>query len=323
MRLSRSLPALLCALVLPFSSLSHGQNNSCLERTFIANVFDRGSVPPGLTKDNFQINYRGQSLVPRNAAYSEGPRRVIVLLDVSGSMNQPGYSAKWKLARLAADDLIAVLPPRSKAGLITFAGTNKTQAWLSADHTSIMDWLHNDEAGSLDHLKGKTALYDAIQSALEQLQPTEPGDAIFVITDGGENASNTRRTQIRGSLRGAGVRLFTLLVPPGTTYDPAELAGSKELAALSNESGGFVETLGDEPVVRIIGEKLTQQLRVQMARLALQISAFYTVTVELPDNPEKPRKWDVSLVDSGKRRKDAWVGYPHELGPCEERTAQK
>ena len=323
MRLSRSLVTLFCLLVFLSSSLLHGQTNACLERTFVANVFDRGTVPAGLTKDNFLINYHGRNLTPRNIAYSEGPRRVIVLLDASGSMNLPGNAAKWKLARLAAADVVTALPPGSKVGLITFAGSNKTQAWLSADRTPILDWLQNDKAGYRDQLKGKTALYDTIQTALAQLQPTEPGDAIFVITDGGENASTARRSQIKSALREAGVRLFTLILPPGTAIDPAELAGSKELSSLSNESGGFVETLGDEPVVRIIGERLSQQLRVQMARLSLQISAFYTVSLELPENPPKPSHWEVTLVDSGKRRKSAWVGYPHEVASCEERTAQK
>jgi len=322
MRVSRSFAALSCALVF-CSSAVEGQTRDCREHTFIANVFDRNTVPTDLTKDNFQVNYRGQNFTPRNIAYAEGPRRVIVLLDVSGSMNPPGDSAKWKLARLAAADLVTAMPPGSKVGFITFAGTNKTQVWLSTDHTSIMDWLRSDEARSLDRLKGKTALYDAIQSALEQLRPTEPGDAIFVITDGGENASKTGRTKIQDAIREGGVRLFTLLLPPGIAVDAAELSGSRELSALSNKSGGYVETLGDEPVVRIVGEKISQQLRVQMARLSLQISTFYTLTVELPDNPEKPRHWDVSLVDSGKRRKGAWVGYPHEVTSCQERTAQK
>jgi len=323
MRLRKSLAATLFGLSFAAAPAVHGQSGHCLDRTFIANVFDHGAVPTGLTKDNFQIAYHGQSLTPLHISYSEGPRRVMVLLDVSGSMSTLGNTAKWKIARLAAWDLVAALLPGSKVGLITFSTTSETQAPLSTNHAPITDWINRGENRRLDMLKGRTALYDAIQSALTQLRPTEPGDAIYVITDGGENASKTGRSKVQTALRESGVRLFTLILPPGSTYTAVELTGSENLSSLSNDSGGFVETLGIEPTVRVVDERLKQQLRVHSLQLSLQIAAFYSLSVELPDNPQKPKHWEITIADSGKRKKSVWVGYPHEVPSCQMHLAQR
>lgn len=321
MRVSRILVAFWCALFVPVAARLYGQNADCTERTFIVNVADHGMLPTDLSKDNFQINYRGQALTPRNIYYTEGPRRVMVLLDVSGSMKSPqGSTAKWKIARMAAWDLVTALPPGTKVGLITFSATNQTQVPLSITREPILDWL-NHEAVDASQLKGRTALYDAIESALAQLKPVEPGDAIYVVSDGGENASKTaNRSRVRKALLESGVRAFTLVVP-GEFTSVEEINGGHEMASLSNDSGGFVDAL--EPGLGVVDESIKRQIKLHSVHLSLQISAFYSLTVELPENPQKGKRWDVTVLESGKRRKDISLGYPHEVPPCEVRTAQK
>lgn len=303
--------------------LSRAQSADCLERTLIVNVTDRAFQPTDLSRQNFQVTYRGHSLTPESVYYTEGPRRVMVLLDVSGSMNDRGNFAKWKIARLAALDLVRTMPPGSKVGLITIATKNKTQFPLSSDRQVIADWLEREEARGLDVLGGRTALYDAIAAAITQLQPHEPGDAIYVIGDGGENASASRRAEVEKALRESQVRLFTLILPPNVTYAAVEVTGGRELASLSNNSGGFVETLGLPPGLRIVSEQLKQEIRLHTVRLALQISAFYSLTLKLPEDPQKTRHWEVSVVDSGRRQKNARVDYPHEAPLCHIPVAQK
>ncbi|MBZ5688208.1 MAG: VWA domain-containing protein [Acidobacteriia bacterium] len=244
----------------------------------IVNVTDHALQPTDLSRENFEVTYRGHSLTPESVYYTEGPRRVMILVDVSGSMNDRGNFAKWKIARMAALDLVSTLPPGSKVGLITIATKNKTQFPLSKDRQIIADWLEREETRGLDLLGGKTALYDAIESALTQLQPHEPGDVIYVIGDGGENASNSRRSEVEEALRKSQVRLFTLILPPNVTNSATvEVAGGHQLASLSSSSGGFVETLGLPPGLRIVNERLKQEIRLHTVRLALQISAFYAI----------------------------------------------
>ena len=323
MRVSRLL-IILCGILLGCIGLSRAQTADCLERTLIVNVTGGAFQPTDLSRENFQVIYRGHSLTPESAYYTEGPRRVMVLVDVSGSMNDRGNFAKWKIARLAALDLVNTLPPKSKVGLITIATKNKTQFSLSTDRQVISDWLEREETRGPDVLGGRTALYDAIEAALTQLQPYEPGDAIYVIGDGGENASKSRRSKVEEALRESQVRLFTLILPPNATYASAEeVAGGRELASLSRSSGGFVKTLGFPPGLRIVNEQVKQEIRLHTVRLALQISAFYSLRLKLPENPEKARHWEVTVVDSGRRQKNASVDYPHEIPACHIPVAQQ
>lgn len=302
----------------------HVQNSECAERTFIASVFDHGILPAGLTTENFQINYGGKNLTPKFVSYSEGPRRVMLLLDMSGSMKSAqGNATKWRVAREAASDLLRALMPGSKAALITFSTTVQTQAPLSANPSPIDDWLNSGKAMKADVVKGRTALYDAIESALNQMRPFEPGDAIYIVTDGGENASATRRSKLQEAVRESGVRLFTLMLPTDRYASPIEFADRENLTALSNESGGFVRWLDTGIGVLAFDERLRQELRVQAAQLSLQISGFYALAVNFSENPPKNKRWEVTLLESGKHKKDAWVGYPHEVPPCQVRAAEK
>ena len=104
-------------------------------------------------------------------------------------------------------------------------------------------------------------------------------------------------------------------------FRSVEVGDREKLAALSNGSGGFVKWLDGGVGVLAFDQRLKQELRVQTTRLSLQISGFYALAVNLPDNPQKNKHWEVALLESGKRTKDAWVGYPHEIPPCQVHVA--
>jgi hypothetical protein len=144
----------------------------------------------------------------------------------------------------------------------------------------------------------------------------ELGDAIFVITDGGENASEVRRSKLQNARRESGVRRFTLTLPTDMYTAPVEFDGRKNLAAMSNHSGGIVDPLDAEHGWGGFDDRLTQALRVHITRLSLQTSSFYALAVDLPADPQRTKRWEGTLLEAGKRNKDAWVGYPHEKPPC-------
>ncbi|HXJ86862.1 MAG TPA: VWA domain-containing protein [Candidatus Binatia bacterium] len=310
--------------VIVCAGLVHGQNTDCLERTLIANVTERGVQPKDLTQDNFQIIYHGHHISPHNVYYSEGPRRLMVLLDSSGSMHgTQGNPAKWKIARLTAWSVVTALQPKSKVGLMTFSTKAEIQVPLSTDREPTIAWLDREGTRRTDMLKGRTALYDAIQLGLGPLQPHEAGDAIYVITDGGENASQIARAKVQRALRESGVRLFALILPLNPPYGEEELYGSRELVSMSHDSGGSDESVDAVRLAREVDEELKKQLRIYSERMAQQISGFYALSVELPDNPQKPRHWEVAVIHSVRNRKDVWVGYPHDVLPCQSRMARE
>src|SRR5207302_11329952 len=90
--------------------------------------------------------------------------------------------------------------------------------------------------------QGHTALYDTILEALKSLEPTQPGDAIYVITDGGENASAEKLTQLEDSLESSGVRLFAFLLGGPWLTSPGQWSVT-DLYALVRESGGSLASV--------------------------------------------------------------------------------
>jgi Mg-chelatase subunit ChlD len=53
--------------------------------------------------------------------YSIAPRRIVVLLDTSGSMASETYSAKWQIARQTLATLLSQSPPEVQIAMLTFS----------------------------------------------------------------------------------------------------------------------------------------------------------------------------------------------------------
>src|SRR5512139_2493676 len=89
---------LLCTFVPSLES----QETTRTERTILATVIDeQGSIVKGLTAGNFRGKFRGKPVQINSVKFDSGPRRVVILLDASGSMVT---SPKWALARALAQD---------------------------------------------------------------------------------------------------------------------------------------------------------------------------------------------------------------------------
>ena len=286
-------------------------------------------MPADLTGDNFKITCKGRATSPLSVVYANGPRRIVVLLDVSGSMSgQPvGDTGKWRIARSAAWNLVNVLPPQSATSLMTFAEKAEIRAPMSVDRTPMGNWLNGEAARHPSRsLNGHTALYAAVQSAIAQLQPSQPGDVIYVITDGGENASHVRETEVENELRAAGIRLFALIVASGGANSEEERSGPAVLERLSKVSGGFAERLPalsfDSPL--LYDDHMEEWIRLHSRRLSMKMAAFYSITVQIPQDSDKSSHLDISVVDGrGRKRKDLSLAYPHRLSPCTVESVQR
>ncbi len=311
MRLLRKLAGRLCTLSLLVPSLAAQSENACLQPALIVNVVgNNGSLPGDLKKDDFRVTYHGRGVTVTNLNYTEGPRRVIILLDTSGSMSgqSTGKSDTWQIARAAVWELVASLPARSKTSLATFSDKTQTEVPLSADRKPIQEWLNRETTRHPESLRGQTALYKAILAGAKALEPTEPGDAIFVVTDGGENASRARLPEVEKALRTSGIRLFAFVLTGGQLGTPEELAGIEDLHRVCKNSGGFVTDL------YIYKE---DQVRSDAQQLSRLISGFYSLTLQLPESSTKPQHLELDVVDTGSRkRKDVALAYPRELYPC-------
>src|ERR1039458_8091294 len=77
----------------------------CLKRTLIVNVRDRtGKLVGDLNRSSFRASLHGRQIGISSAKVRTGPRRLVLLLDASGSVNKENH--KLDIARLIAGNLL-------------------------------------------------------------------------------------------------------------------------------------------------------------------------------------------------------------------------
>jgi Mg-chelatase subunit ChlD len=328
----------LTAVGICLSSYVGGANRQV---TVLVNALDERGVPiRGLRQDDFRAKSQGHEIQLVRLSFAEGPRRIVVLLDISGSMSGERDNGRWDAARGAALEFASSASPGTRLSLITFADDVKERVGLSLDRHEMLGWLNSSQANNRKLMRGRTALYEAILAAAKELDPPQPGDAIFVITDGEENASQVTSSQVMNILREklAGIRLFSFLLPgsvPESPESPFE-ESRKRLREMISESGGFEVELTSpyapgipehvtwvRPTTSLYDDRAKNLIKTSANALNLQISSFYLLTLELPNNMTKPKGWRLELVDSyGHSRKEVTLTYPGHLTPQSVQQAQ-
>lgn len=176
--------------------------------------------------------------VIRNAwAYTKRPANIFLVADVSGSMEE---SDKLVNAREALSAFVNQIPnANERVGLIIFSSTARELVPLtaiSAGRELLQNSIANLTAG------GNTALLDGVAMAwrkLKALEDTERINAIVVMTDGKENNSSTRLTNLVRDLTASAGSDLPILVFCIAYGDDADL---RVLRALSEASGAFTST---------------------------------------------------------------------------------
>ena len=305
-------------LALPLCSVGQATQD-CSDEAFIVSVLDPAGAPvKDLVADNFRVALQGQPAKLASVAHRENPQaRVVVLLDVSGSMKGGQSPGKWRTALAATSDFLSSASPQTQITLMAF---NTKVEWVFAatdGRGPIQDWLSKPEVQRGAVLRGGTAVYDAILEALNRLTPPHPGDAIYVITDGEDNRSPEGQKKILRALGESGVRLFGFLVN-GPNH-PEELRGEPiELDELTRQAGGLLGTTFNVGVgwssSHDFGDDIVARELLFTSAVQAAISDFYVISIQSGDAELKHLK--VNAVNSaGKLRKDLTVSYPHESAP--------
>lgn len=291
-------------------------------RSVLVNVLDRhGNALRDLTKESFLVRLDGKPATLLDARYSLAPRRIVVLLDMSGSMTEES-SEKRRMAREAMDDLLAQTPADVPIALLTFSGKVRDVFDFHQGRTAIAKWL-KEGPPEQPHPKhpARTALFDAVLEALKLLQPVQPGDAVYAITDGGDNASAASTAHTKAALLQSGVRLFAFLFAEPMRL-PNEQANLGDFIEMIDDSGGFAfgvsshprfETLTEFDYVDDKGNR--ERIKAYTQQLNVQVHGFWTLDVVAPFS-KKQSKLTIQVVDhDGKARRELTVTYPRELPP--------
>lgn len=190
---------------------------------------------------------------------------------------------------------------------------------LFSDH--IVDTLGFDrppneilqKIASLTRSQDRTTLFDSLAYAIDLFHAPQPGDAIYLISDGGDNHSKHQEKDVERILLARGIRLFSLILSNRYFVTKEEADGAADLEQLAEITGGSTARAWSDQSAN--DRKLNASLR----QLADLMNSFYELEVDLHSKLETEHRWELWAIDeNGNRRKDVEVSYPRKLVPCSE-----
>jgi hypothetical protein len=278
----------------------------------------------GFAPADFQAKFRGKPAKILSIVRDERPRRIVILLDTSGSMVGEPRGSKWEIARAIAAYLVDAHLPNTSLALLFFSDQVHEQIGFSDGSPAAAKRLLDISANS-DYVKknvlGTTALYDAVLAALHLLDAPGFSDSIYLISDGGDNKSRSNKRDVGRALVSSGVRLHASLFAPTNNRNPEELVGLKDISEMATATGGIIlATVGEWTPGGTSFDLRPQQRQALSAGLLVlyaDILGDVRVELELPETPNKWSKWSLELShEMQKQFRHASIAYPRELAPC-------
>ena len=169
-----------------------------------------------------------------------------VLVDGSGSMRRVQSAQNAAAVRLFK----ALFKPANQGHLILFQDDQDNYVT-----NEVLDVSRVEEILKQSERRGATVFYDAIAQAVTDQLTTENGPpalrrAIFVLSDGDDNFSNTGFQRALGMLQRGGISLFAIHIPePDTRRDPNLKRNAKEgldnFRELARATGGTMVEMDD------------------------------------------------------------------------------
>ncbi len=224
---------------------------------------------------------------------------VMLAVDVSGSIAGEGIAQ----AKLAALDLLEVLPETSPVGVIAFNTTAEVVSPFTTDRGATEAAIVGLEAD------GGTALYDAVALAAEQTSAVEADrHAVLVLSDGADTDSGRDLEAAREAITG---RIDDFYVVSLQT----EQTEADSLSALAEAGAGRVVAAEDPDALSAtyveLGQRIVNQFQLTFTSTTPDPTGEYTIGV---DGTEATGGIEVALPDRpGAAPSDDEEAAPREL----------
>lgn len=285
-----------------------------------------------LSLQNISINdldakVHGQPVKMISLASDLRPHRVVLILDASGSMGISVHEPpSWNLELSLAQHFFEMNRQRSRVALLFFNDRVNEVVDFSQGNSAVADRLWQvaqDREYRKNRVKGKTALRDAIFEGVELLDHPTSADAVYVLTDGGDNASIHSTSDLLQRLAVTSVRVFAILVYQdrgASSRPPEEVSGPNELSDIAQKSGGEILTAAmwsGTGVALSANAETKVKSEETLNRLYQTILQDSLLEVELPFLIVKNERWELKLSNTARRQwKGAQITYPTILVSC-------
>lgn len=227
---------------------------------FVSVVDRNGSTQAEVDKSLFRImdNDAEGTIIEFGSAFDQAIS-IAVLVDGSASMT---YSIR-AASNAAVEFVKATLREGDRCSVTAIQEVPRRRQPLTTDRESLVKALQSIVPS------GTTALYDAIATALRELEEEKARRAIVVLTDGGDTDSIRSYEEIEKTAAEAGVPIYFIVYNTGQETHPRDLERLKYLSALT---GGFVAVATNQNLSAKYGE-IERDLRAQFAIL-YQVADF-------------------------------------------------
>src|SRR6476660_3744955 len=233
--------ALLLLLVLA-NCRAHAQD--CTQ-TLPLNLLDpkTGNALMSLTPESLQARM-GESAVRITGIAPAKKRRVLVLVDESGSMVGTPQKKAVQVVEETIGELLAHLPDGTSVVYGFFSDISVFTPEFFSDPERLRQAIAEARTQMPTTGKGGTPLFDALHQAMLRFGTPQPGDTIVVLTDAGENASKLQPGKVGKEIRGSGLRLVLLLAKLPVPIPAEEIRPDGDtLISIAHDTGGAIGTI--------------------------------------------------------------------------------
>lgn len=310
------------------TGVAGAQEVSCQHRTLPVALRDKQNLPiQNISTTDLEAKVHGKPVKILSLTPDPRPHRLVLILDTSGSMDSiSGESPPVALEFALARHLFAANHQRSQIALLTFNNDVTDVIDFAGGNSAVGDKLQeiaNDHNYLKGNVKGRTALRDAILQGLQLLDHPNSADALYVLSDGGDNASKRSAADVKQRLAVTSVRLFAVLLRQESGYRnraPEELSGPDELSDIARKSGGEILSAAawhGKQIALSADPEAKLKTQETLARLYETILRDSLLEIELPFPIAKNEPWELKLSDAARRQwKGAQITYPITLISC-------
>ena len=324
---SRGVYLSLASLVLCIHPVE-AQEQPCTTRKLPVSFRDPQNLPlQNFSVSDLEAKVHGKPVKIVSLEADPRPHRLVLILDSSGSMGSvEDEPPLWNLGMSLARHLFEVNGPRAQFAMLVFNDQVTDEIDFSQGNSVVGEKLRQI-AENRDfvktHIKGKTALRDAILQAISMLDHPTSADAVYVLTDGGDNASHNSVEGLNRRLAVSSVRVFAVLLNRNHPYRnriPEEEIGPQDLAEIAHKSGGEILTAAEwrgKQVALSANADAKVKSAEMLSRLYETIFQDRLLEVELPFPLKTNEHWDLKLSDAARHKwKNVQIIYPDTLTGC-------
>lgn len=272
-------PAVAQAPTLDSVQINHLDDTTPAQASAFVSVLDQGQAVTGLPPEAFSVFVDNEQLETGVSVRPAAPGiAVMLLVDISGSMDEPGILSARRLtdAQQLARQIVEGLNEEDWVGLVGFGAVLTPTVNLTFDHGLVLNTIAQlpETAGPRDaDQREYTHLFDAVAYAAEVLSNNDDPDVraqtapmrqvIIVLSDGNDTQSTVTRVDAQRAANDNRISVYTVTLcsPPGQG-DARFRCQSDDVRWLASRTNGeslALEAASDQGAIQDLFQRLSDQ----------------------------------------------------------------